>query len=83
MGKTVQTSALTRAAEIKLTYCNRVKPSERPPVTCFADSYQVLKTSWDIGKLEFVEQFKVLLLNRASGYLASTSSPLAGWPAPW
>lgn len=69
MEKTVNTFALTRAGEIRLTYRNRVKPSERPQVTSSTDSYQVLKASWDTGKLEFVEQFKVLLLSRANRVL--------------
>lgn len=58
-----------KVAEVKLSYRNRVKPSERPQVTSSTDSYQVLKESWDAGKLEFVEQFKVLLLNRANRVL--------------
>jgi DNA repair protein RadC len=69
MEKTVKTSAFTRVAEIKLTYRNKVKPCERPQVTCSSDSYKVLKDSWDTGKIEFVEQFKVLLLNRANRVL--------------
>ncbi|AKD05763.1 JAB domain-containing protein [Pontibacter korlensis] len=68
MEKTLK-SAFHRVAEVKLSYRNRVKPSERPQVTCSADSYQVLKDSRDSSKLEFVEQFKVLLLNRANQVL--------------
>ncbi|OKL40015.1 JAB domain-containing protein [Pontibacter flavimaris] len=69
MEKTVKTSAFTRVAEIKLSYRNKIKPCERPQVTCSADSYKVLRESWDKSKLEFVEQFKVLLLNRANRVL--------------
>ncbi|WP_439879607.1 JAB domain-containing protein [Pontibacter sp. MBLB2868] len=69
MEKTAKTSAFTRAAEVKLTYRNKVKPADRPQVTCSTDSYQVLKVSWDMGRIEFVEQFKVLLLNRANRVL--------------
>lgn len=69
MEKTVNTSAFTRVAEVKLTYRNRVKPSERPQVTSSTDSYRVLQASWDPGRLEFVEQFKVLLLSRANKVL--------------
>ncbi|WP_242917452.1 JAB domain-containing protein [Pontibacter liquoris] len=67
MEKTTKTFA--RVAEIKLTYRNRVKPGERPQVTSSADSYLVLKAGWDLGRIEFVEQFKVLLLNRANRVL--------------
>ena len=69
MEKTVNTSAFTRAAEIRLTYRNRIASSERPQVTSSADCHRVLKASWDPGRMEFVEQFKVLLLNRANRVL--------------
>jgi DNA repair protein RadC len=69
MEKTANTSAFTRVAEIKLSYRNKVKPCERPQITSSADCYQVLKASWDMGRIEFVEQFKVLLLNRANRVL--------------
>ena len=69
MEETANTTTFTRVAEIKLTYRNRLKPSERPQVTSSTDCYRVLKASWDMGKIEFVEQFKVLLLNRANRVL--------------
>ncbi len=58
-----------QVAEVKLSYRARVKPSQRPQVTSSTDTYNILKQSWDTGKLEFVEQFKVLLLNRANRVL--------------
>ena len=69
MEKLTKTSALNRVAEIKLTYRSKVKPSERPQVTSSTDSSEVLRKSWDPGKMEFVEQFKVMLLNRANRVL--------------
>ncbi|ARS36039.1 JAB domain-containing protein [Pontibacter actiniarum] len=69
MEKATKSPAIYRVAEVKLSYRNRVKPSERPQVTCSTDSYKVLKESWDSDKLEFIEQFKVLLLNRANRVL--------------
>ena len=53
-------------AEIQLTYKTKVKPSERPKITSSKEAYEILLDSWDEHKLEFVEQFKILLLNRAS-----------------
>lgn len=57
---------LFEVAEIQLTYKSKVKPSLRPKITGSKDVYQVLKKYWDENKIEFVEQFKVLLLNRAN-----------------
>lgn len=69
MEKTAPKSNFSGVAEIKLTYRNRVKPSDRAQVTSSTDCYQVLKAGWDMGRIEFVEQFKVLLLNRANRVL--------------
>lgn len=59
----------TQVAEIQLSYKSYVKPSQRPKVSCSQDFYRILLNSWDINKLEFVEQFKVMLLNRANQVL--------------
>jgi DNA repair protein RadC len=68
-------------AEIQLSYKSHVKPSERAKITCSRDAYNILLQTWDDNKLEFVEQFKVMLLNRANKVLGvfevSTGSPTA------
>src|SRR5690606_29677708 len=56
-------------AEIQLSYKTKVKPSQRPKITSSKDAYSILLESWDEDKLEFVEQFKVLLLNRENRVL--------------
>ena len=58
-------SALYQVAEIELKYKSKVKASVRPLIGSSKDAYNLLKQSWDENKIEFVEQFKVLLLNRA------------------
>ena len=58
-----------QVAEIQLSYKSTVKPSLRPKITGSKDAYDVLIQGWDTSKLEFVEQFKVLLLNRANKVL--------------
>ena len=57
---------LFEVAEIQLTYKSKVKASLRPKITSSRDAYEVLNKYWDEGKIDFVEQFKVLLLNRAN-----------------
>lgn len=52
-------------AEIGLIYRSKVKASERSKISSSADAYKVFKASWDGNRLEFVEQFEVLLLNKA------------------
>jgi DNA repair protein RadC len=53
-------------AEIQLSYKSKVKVSLRPKITSSKDAYEVLARYWDETRIEFVEQFKVMLLNRAN-----------------
>ena len=68
-------------AEIQLVYHNTVKPSQMPKVTCSKDAYDILIASWDLGKINLVEQCKVLLLNRGNkvlGICEISSGGMAG-----
>lgn len=56
-------------AEVELVYKTKVKASQRPQIISATDAYEVLKGFWDEGKMELVEQFKVLYLNRANRVL--------------
>ena len=58
-----------QVAEIQLTYKSNVKPSLRPKITCSKDAYEILLETWDGTKIELVEQFKVMLMNRAQKVL--------------
>lgn len=59
-----------QVAEIELIYKSKVKASERPVITTSKDAYQILLTSWNDNKIELVEEFKILLLNRSNKVLA-------------
>lgn len=58
------TTTLGGLSEIELSYKSKVKASSRPKVSNSKDAYNLLIRQWDRSKLEFVEQFKILLLNR-------------------
>jgi len=62
MESALNLSELYQVAEIELVYKTKVKVSERPQIKASSDAYQVLKQSWNENKIEFVEQFKVMLL---------------------
>ncbi len=72
---------LNTVAEIELVYKSKVKPSERPRITSTKEAYQILLQTWDANKIEFVEQFKVILMNRAHrvlGIYELSSGGIAG-----
>lgn len=56
-------------AELELVYKSKVKPSQRPQVSSSRDIYRLLKGLWNPDKIEMLEEFKVLFLNRANKVL--------------
>lgn len=56
-------------AEIEMIYKTQVPASKRPAIISSADAYNILLANWDDNKIEFVEQFKILLLNRTNKVL--------------
>lgn len=60
-----------KVSEVELNYKNKVKPSERIKISGSKDAYEVLVNLWS-DKIEYVEEFYVLLLNRANKVLAIT-----------
>jgi DNA repair protein RadC len=58
--------ALVKVAEVELVYKSKVKASERPTILTSTDAVNVFRILWEDGKMDLVEQFKVLFLNRAN-----------------
>ncbi len=69
MESVISVSEMYKVAEIELVYRTKVKASQRPKVSSSKEVYQILLQSWDENKIEFVEQFKILLLNRCGRIL--------------
>ena len=71
----------TKVAEVELVYKTKVKASERPKVISSKDIYDVLKLIWDGNKIEMVEEFKVIFLNRGNrvtGVYEASSGGITG-----
>jgi len=56
-------------SEIELVYRTAIRPSQRPQVSSSASAFQILLAGWNPDKIEFIEQFKVLLLSRSNRVL--------------
>ena len=67
--ETLEKTPMSQVAEIQITYKPVIKPSQRPKIDCSKDVYELLSNNWDTNKIEFVEQFKIILLNRANRVL--------------
>lgn len=64
MKKELMQSDWNMVSEIELVYRSKVKPSQRPQLKRVVDVFELLKQNWDANKIELVEQFKVILMNR-------------------
>ncbi len=51
-------------SEVELVYKSKVKSSQRPHLKSVSDVADFLKQNWDENKIELLEQFKVVFLNR-------------------
>lgn len=59
-----------QVAEIDLIYKTGFNVNERPKITQAADAYELLLKNWNPGRLGFIEEFKILLLNQGNFVLA-------------
>jgi|GEM_PF-2692471 len=56
-------------AEIKLSYCGKVKASQRPKVNSSRQVFEVFSKVWEEESIEFLEDFKRMLLSRVNRVL--------------
>lgn len=52
-------------SEVELVYKTRVKASERLQIKSSKEACNLLQSTWDQGKIEYFEQFKILFLNHS------------------
>ena len=69
MEKLSNQTSLFQVAEITVSYQPKFKASERPTVSGSKDVYNFFFHNWDNTRIEMIEQFKIMLLNRANKIL--------------
>lgn len=52
-------------AEIKLRYTTNIRNSQRPKIKSSKGAYELFLRTWNKKKINLLEQFKVMLINRA------------------
>ena len=65
-------------SEIKVQYLPDFKLSERPIITKSSDDYKLLLSQWDTGIMQFLEEFKIILLNNANHVLGIVNIAMGG-----
>ena len=71
MEKKLSLEELNNVSEIDIVYKKKVncKVSERPLIKSSTDVYEILLHYWDQDKIDLLEEFKVLFLNRSNRVL--------------
>jgi len=64
-----KTPQVNQFSEVELIYKTKVKAADRLKITRSRDAYEILLSGWDENLIEFIEQFKIILLNQASKVL--------------
>lgn len=67
-----------KVCEVKLSYKPNFSLSERPQISNSQTAYGIFKARWDEETMQFLESFKVLLLNKASRVLGLLDLSLGG-----
>jgi DNA repair protein RadC len=81
MEQTMMQPEWSKVSEVELIYKTKVKPSERPVIKSAKDSYEIFIQIWDENKINFQEEFKVLLLNtgnRVMGVYEASAGGISG-----
>ena len=55
--------------EIEVVYNTNIKPSERPQIKSSTDAEKLFRDNWDRAKIEYCEEFKIMLLNHSNRLL--------------
>lgn len=72
------TNNLNQVTELKLVYNLKYKISDRPQINTSAEVYKILKENWNFEIIEFIEEFKIILLNRANRVLGIVPISVGG-----
>ena len=74
----IEKNDIKGVSEVILTYKTKVKPKDRAKITSSKDAYQLLFDSWNKNTIEYVEEFKLLLMNRSNAVLGILSVSKGG-----
>lgn len=74
----IELMSRTTVSDVKLIYSPKIKASERPMVTKSQEVHRVFMETWDLNNLYFIEEFKLMLLNRGNRVLGVVSISSGG-----
>jgi len=67
-----------KVAEVEVSYKSNYNITERPKINSSRNAYQILVQHWQLGKIELLEEFKVILLNTSNRVLGIVDISVGG-----
>ncbi|RZK27270.1 MAG: DNA repair protein [Flavobacterium sp.] len=74
----VQNPTAFKVAEVEVSYKSNYNITERPKISSSQDAYLLLMQHWQLGKIELLEEFKVILLNTSNRVLGIVDISVGG-----
>jgi len=56
--------ALFSVSEVELIYRSKIPPADRPKIITSDNAFDIFIEAWDLNKMDLVEHFNILLLNK-------------------
>ena len=78
MERSQEHQILYKIAEVSVSYKSRHKFSECPIINCTEKAYEIWLQYWNLDQIDFVEHFKVMLLNRANRVIGISDISTSG-----
>jgi DNA repair protein RadC len=76
--KSTAARKLFSVTEVELIYRNKTKKEDRPKVIEASHAYDILLSGWDMNRINLVEEFAVLLLDRNNACMAMSKISRGG-----
>ncbi|WP_316797111.1 JAB domain-containing protein [Pedobacter agri] len=74
----VQNQTSFKVAEVEVSYKSNYNITERPQINSSQVAYKILLQHWQLGKIELLEEFKVILLNTSNRVLGIVDISVGG-----
>ncbi len=71
-------TTLSGVAEIEINYKPKCKAADRPQIKTSQEAYDIFIAHWSMGRIEFLEELKMLLLNRRNRVLGIVDISMGG-----
>ena len=71
-------SSLSKITQVKLVYRNKIKPGERFKVYTALEAFNIFIKGWDLNRIELLEEFKIMLLDRSSACIGISEISMGG-----